>query len=252
MGRGVYSLHRKAIHVLEALVRSPRRGSGGRGLRWRPGARRAGPRAPRHNRSQRGWKRRSRSNPVKGDDCDEVSDALFPEEGSHPGKTICEPLVPAYGFSARTDDDGNCVLTLGNLDTSYTIKIRLPKWDAPEGADTRCYDKFIEDLRRHEEAHAEVCREHMPTKLEAAKEALDGLEVPLEGACEVDNGQIILSDAQEKQLDEAEAAALAAAKPYKDACEALDAAQEAIEADDSLNAVLDCELSPRSSPVRLT
>ncbi len=179
--------------------------------------------------------------PVKGDDCDEVSDALFPEEGSHPGKTICEPLVPAYGFSARTDDDGNCVLTLGNLDTSYTIKIRLPKWDAPEGADTRCYDKFIEDLRRHEEAHAEVCREHMPTKLEAAKEALDGLEVPLEGACEVDNGQIILSDAQEKQLDEAEAAALAAAKPYKDACEALDAAQEAIEADDSLNAVLDCD-----------
>ena len=37
---------------------------------------------------------------VKGDDCDEVRSALFPVAGSHPGKTICEPEIPAFGFSA--------------------------------------------------------------------------------------------------------------------------------------------------------
>jgi predicted secreted Zn-dependent protease len=178
---------------------------------------------------------------VEGEDCDEVRTALFPEDGSHPGKINCEPLIPRFGFSARTDTDGNCVLTLGNVDTSYTIRIRVPKWDAPQGADTRCFDKFIEDLRRHEDAHADVCREHMPMKLEAAKAAIDGLDVPLEGECEVEEGQINLSEAQEKQLDEAVDAALAAAQPYKDACEALDGAQDAIDEDASLDAVLDCD-----------
>ena len=88
------------------------------------------------------------------------------------------------------------MLTLGNVDTSYTIRIRLLKWDAPEDADTRCFDKFIEDLRRHENAHADVCRENMPKKLDAAKAAIDGLEVRLEGPCEVQDGQVNLSEAQ--------------------------------------------------------
>ena len=178
---------------------------------------------------------------VKGDDCDEVRSALFPVEGSHPGKTICEPEIPAFGFSAGADAAGNCVLTLGNVDTSYTIRIRLPKWDAPEDADTRCFDKFIEDLRRHENAHADVCRENMPKKLDAAKAAIDGLEVRLEGPCEVQDGQVNLSEAQGKQLDEAVAAALGAAQPYKDASEASDNAQDAVDKDDSLKAVLNCD-----------
>jgi hypothetical protein len=177
---------------------------------------------------------------VEGEDCDAVRMALFPAADSHPGMITCGLSYP-YGFTAAPGTNESWELTLGNVMTSYDITIRLPQWNAPEGADTRCWEQFITALTKHEEAHADVCRQHIPAKLMAIAAALEGKKVQLEGPCEVDGaGQVILSEAQGDALDAAVQMCIAQNAAVMMACMTYDAAQDAVDNDPAFAAILDC------------
>jgi predicted secreted Zn-dependent protease len=123
----------------------------------------------------------------------------------HPGAT----RVTFSGKASYVDEDGRC--SIGDARIVLTTKMMLPRWKNRSKADARMallWDTLSADIKRHEERHAEIARNHA----RALEKALKALRP--ERSCEALKAKVAAAtqkalddhDADQKRFDRIEAA----------------------------------------------
>jgi predicted secreted Zn-dependent protease len=123
----------------------------------------------------------------------------------HPGAT----RVTFSGKASYVSEEGRC--SIGEARIVLTTKMMLPRWKNRTKADARMallWDTLSADIKRHEERHAEIARNHA----RALEKALQALRP--ESNCETLKDKVALAttraleahDADQKRFDRIEAA----------------------------------------------